>query len=296
MQEMSMLIKQYLVYLEFVQNFTKTTVSWMKSSLSYFMNDNKITFISEITKDMVEEWLLNWRVYKKWKPSTYIYHHKHLNWFFRWMEKKEIIEDNFIKSIETPKLESTLPKWLKKEEAELLLITIRKFKYTYKYEMTRNYAVIATMLLTGLRRFEVLNLKTEDICLDKMYINVIQWKWKKDRMVPISTRLAAIFYDYLKERKRLDKQCEYFFTTAQYDKPMGVKCIDILVKRLKQKTKISFSSHSLRHTFATLMLEWGCDIYTLSKMMGHSKITTTTIYLACSPKQMLKSIEKHPLN
>ncbi|EKE26536.1 MAG: Site-specific recombinase, phage integrase family/ribosomal subunit interface protein [uncultured bacterium (gcode 4)] len=296
MQEMATLIKQYLVYLEFVQNYTKVTVSWIKSSLNYFMNDNKIWYIYEINRNLVEEWLLNWRVYKKWKPSTYVYHHKHLNWFYKWLEKKGIVEENFIKDIEKPKLENTLPKWLKKEEAELILMSIKRLKYTYKYETTRNYTVIATMLLTWLRRFEILNLHINDIQLNEMYINVVQGKWRKDRIVPISTRLSVIFHDYIKERERLNKKCEHFFTTSQYDKPMGVRCIDVLVKKLRQKTKIDFSSHSLRHTFATLMLEWGCDIYTLSKMMWHSKITTTTIYLACSPKQMLKSIEKHPLN
>lgn len=296
MQEMSILIKQYLVYLEFVKNYTKVTVWWIKSSLNYFMNENKIYYINEINKDSVEEWLLNWRVQKKWKASTYISHHKHLNWFFKWLEKKELVEENFIKNIEKPKLENSLPKWLKKEEAELILMTIKKLKYTYKYEIMRNYAVIATMLLTWLRRFEILNLHLNEVQLDNMYINVIQGKWRKDRIIPISTRLSVILNEYIKERERLNKKCEHFFTTAQYDKPMGVRCIDNLIKKLRQKTKINFSSHTLRHTFATLMLEWWCDIYTLSKMMWHSKITTTTIYLACSPIQLLKSIEKHPLN
>lgn len=78
--------------------------------------------------------------------------------------------------------------------------------------------------------------------------------------------------------------------------PIGEHCIKLLVGRIRQKTNINFSAHTLRHGFARLMLEGGCDIYTLSKIMGHSKITTTTIYLSCSTQQMSKAIELHALN
>lgn len=78
--------------------------------------------------------------------------------------------------------------------------------------------------------------------------------------------------------------------------PFGVRGMTKLITRLKAKAKLDFSAHTLRHSFATLMLEGGCDIYTLSKIMGHSKITTTTIYLQCSQAQMSKSIEMHSLN
>ena len=136
----------------------------------------------------------------------------------------------------------------------------------------------------------------DDVDLSRMVVTVIQGKGKKDRIVPISTRLALVLREYLKDRERLQKRSENFFVTAQKDRPMGTQCIDNLVEKLRNKTGIKFTPHSLRHTFATLMLEGGCDLYTLSRMMGHSKITTTTVYLACTPKMMMSSIERHPLN
>lgn len=129
-----------------------------------------------------------------------------------------------------------------------------------------------------------------------MSIRVLHGKGDKDRFVPVSTRLAAVLKEYVAARERAGKKCEHFFTTAQYDHPMPIKAVDRLVRKLRERTGIAFSSHSLRHTFATLMLEGGCDLYTLSRMMGHTKITTTTVYLACSPKMMLRSVERHPLN
>lgn len=115
-------------------------------------------------------------------------------------------------------------------------------------------------------------------------------------MVPISTRLAAILREYVEERFRLKKTCGHFFVTAQYDAPLTSDGIRRILARLRKKVGFDFSAHALRHTFATLMLEGNCDLFTLSKMLGHSKITTTTIYLASSPRLMSTSIERHPLN
>jgi site-specific recombinase XerD len=69
-----------------------------------------------------------------------------------------------------------------------------------------------------------------------------------------------------------------------------------LVEAIREASGIKFTIHKLRHTFATLMLEGGCDIFSLSKMMGHSDIKTTTIYLAASAEHLRAQMIKHPLN
>lgn len=296
MNEINLLLEQFFQQMLYVNWYSKVTITGMSATFKTFLRDGKVKTLEDMSRDVIEEWLIHWRMYKNWKPATYIWHHKHFNNFFKWLEKKWKVDENFMKYIDKPKLENTLPRRLSKEEAENILLCIRRMKYRYKFEITRNYTLIATLLFTWLRKAEIVNLRLNDIDFDKMIISVIQWKWSKDRIVPISSRLYAIFQEYISERKRLNKKCNSFFVTSQYDVPMGKKCIDRLIFNIKQLTWYSFSTHSLRHTFATLMLEWWCDIYTLSKIMGHSKITTTTIYLACSSQMMLKNIEKHPLN
>ena len=69
-----------------------------------------------------------------------------------------------------------------------------------------------------------------------------------------------------------------------------------LVVQVRKTLGMNFSIHKLRHTFATLMLEGGCDIYSLSKMMGHSDIKTTTIYLSASVEHLRNQMTKHPMN
>jgi len=80
------------------------------------------------------------------------------------------------------------------------------------------------------------------------------------------------------------------------DKPMKYESVKRLVERLRTKSKIHFTPHMLRHTFATLMLEGGADIFAISKMLGHSDIKTTTIYLSATTAHLKSEVEKHPLS
>lgn len=296
MDEITLLMDQCATHIEHIQNLAPTYIKWVKDTVRIFCRETKIKTLGECTRDAIENWLIDSHIKRKWKASTFRSRHRNLNVFFRWLLKRWKIGENPMSSIELPKLSQSLPKGLSRENAELVIQWVKRLRYAYKYEEKRNVAIFALMIFTGLRKQEVIHLHLEDVDLQKMSIAVLCGKWKKDRIVPISTRLASYLMDYLRERKRLAKTSEFFFTSAQFDRGIGISCIDNLIARIKEKTGIYFSAHSLRHSFATLMLEGGCDIYTLSKMMGHSKITTTTIYLACSARIMMSSIEKHPMN
>ena len=261
-----------------------------------FFRETQCLYPEQISKNLVEQWFFNGRLNKKWGPVTFRHRHKHLNQFFNWLVKQGHMAINPALEIEKPKLEFKLPRTVSKDQALLILDAAFHSKYSYTFERYRNRAMIGVMILAGLRRNEVINLKLNDVSLETNIIFIRQGKGHKDRMVPINFKLRQILIEYLKDRERLKKRTISFFTTAQYDEPIGVKGITNLIEKLRKKTKINFSAHTLRHGFARLMLEGGCDIYTLSKMMGHNKITTTTIYLSCSNQQMSKSIEMHALN
>lgn len=296
MDEITILVDQCLLHLEHIQNLALSYRTSVKSTMRIFCRDTGLVTLSECTKNNIENWLIDCRIKRKWKAATFRGRHRNMNVFFRWLLKRWKITENPMVTIELPKLQQSLPKGLSRDDAEMILQWVRRLKYAYKFEEKRNVAILAVMIFTWLRKQEVTNLHMDDVSIEKMSIRVIFGKWGKDRIVPISTRLASYLMDYLRERSRLNKICEFFFTWAQFDRGIWIGCVDNMIAKVKKKTKIYFSAHSLRHSFATLMLEGGCDIYTLSKMMGHSKITTTTIYLSCSSRMMMSSIEKHPMN
>ena len=261
-----------------------------------FFREHDVTYPEELTKEIFEAWFFKGRLERKWSSTTFRSYLKYFNMVFKWMVKEGFLEENPVKDLEKPKMEKRIPRTLNHAEAILVLDSAYHMKYAYTFERYRNQAIVGVMLLAGLRRKEVINLKMQDIDLKHKTIFIHQGKGAKDRMVPINSRLNSILSEYLKDRKRLKKECINLFTAIQKDRSIGPRCINNMMCRLRKKTKLNFSSHTLRHAFARLMLEGGVDIYTLSKIMGHSKITTTTIYLTCSTVQMGKAAELHSLN
>ncbi len=287
---------RYLQYRAVIKNFSPTTITNYKTTLKVFLRDTKIQSLDEINRDVLEQWFFHGRLKRKWSSATFKHYFKHINCFLKWLIKEGKLEVNYLDSIEKPRLETRLPRTLTGAESKLVLDASFHMRYRYKLEKYRNRAVVATMLFAGLRRYEVVNLKRNDVSIENKMIFVNQGKGKKDRMVSINARLLQIYKEYLKERDRVDKDSIHFFLSIGKKEAFGFKGIKKLMHRLREVTKLNFSAHTLRHSFATLMLEGGCDIYTLSKIMGHSKITTTTIYLSCSKGQMSKSVEMHVLN
>ena len=135
-----------------------------------------------------------------------------------------------------------------------------------------------------------------DVDIENMSLFIRQGKGNKDRVVPICYTLASTLKRYQEERKRLGKTCPEFFASLNLNVGYTNNGLKRLVEQLRKATGLVFSVHKLRHTFATLMLEGGCDIYSLSKMMGHSDIKTTTIYLSASTELLRSQMTKHPLN
>ncbi len=152
-----------------------------------------------------------------------------------------------------------------------------KFPLWHKFERTRGAAILATFIFTGIRKEELRNLKLHEVDIPSRTLFVKSGKGDKGR-------------------QRLKKACPYFFTAMREDRMMGDLVIKRLIIKLREKSKIYFYAHLLRHTFATLMLEGGCDLFSLSKMLGHSDIKTTTIYLSATTAHLQLQVEKHPLN
>lgn len=291
-----LLLEEYCYHAKYIRGVSNDTVKRYHQKVSYFFKVSKIARIEDISEKTVQTFFIFGRAQKKWKISSYRTYYMTLVVFFRWCVKNKYLEENYLDDFELPKLEKSLPKKIKKEEALRLLEVAYNYPYTQKYLKYRNHAIFATFLFAGLRKNELLNLKLSDVDIENLSIFVRMGKGNKDRVIPMNHILAQSLNRYLFYRKKANKTCPEFFTSSNRNKGFtnsGLKCI---TDKLKEVSGISFTIHKLRHTFATLMLEGGCDIYSLSKMMGHSDIKTTTIYLSASVEHLRGQIKKHPLN
>jgi len=167
-----------------------------------------------------------------------------------------------------------LPDILTDEEAKRLIAIPNKRYYTG----LRNKAMITLMLNTGPRVSEVVNLKTNNIDLNSRSLKVVNGKGHKDRNLIIPVKTTEILKQW--NKKRAGGINHYFFTTKE-GKQLQVRYIQAMIKRYSERARIdkNIYPHTLRHTFATNFYRQTKDIETLRKLLGHSDISTTQIYV-----------------
>lgn len=294
--DISILCSNFCEYSSSILGYSKATIRRYKYVIGCFCKFTDTTTLDQITDAKIKTLFFYGRTERKWTPHTFIVYRNSLLVFFRWCIKQGYLTNNPITDIEVPKVEKRLPVKLTRQDAMRLLEVVYNYPYQTKFTQCRNHAIFSTFLFAGLRKQELLNLKYTDVDIDNLTLFVRQGKGNKDRIVPMSYTLAQSLKRYLDERKKANKTCPEFFVSSVRNIP----CSEVTLRRMLEKIcdtfGFRFSIHKLRHTFATLMLEGGCDIYSLSKMMGHSDIKTTTIYLSASAELLRSQMTKHPLN
>jgi integrase/recombinase XerD len=175
-----------------------------------------------------------------------------------------------IENIPYTKKIKKLPSVLSKEEIVTLYQSVNYLKHK---------AIILTLYSTGMRVAELANLKVTDIDSKRMVIIIREGKGQKERHVMLSERLLKLLRIYWKEQKI--KPTTWLFYGIKQDKPLDRKSIYALVKDAAKKSNIkkNISPHTLRHSFATHLLENGVDLRRIQLLMGHGSLKTTSIYM-----------------
>lgn len=174
------------------------------------------------------------------------------------------------KAIRLPSIQrvKSLPLVLNRREVKMLIATPKWKKHRI---------LIALIYSAGLRIREASRLEQRDIDLERMTIHIRQSKYKKDRMVPLSEYMKKGLIDYYKQVQPR----QFVFNGKATDSPLSVRAIQYIFRQTLQKTGIQKPAnvHTLRHTYATHLLEEGVDILTVRDLLGHEDITTTLTYL-----------------
>lgn len=199
--------------------------------------------------------------------------------------------------LESPKIGMHLPEVLSVEEIDSLIAAIDQSKR----EGQRNRAIIETMYSCGLRVSEACNLKLSDLYLQEGFIKV-EGKGSKQRLVPISERAIAEIMAYLTDRAEIEIKPgheDYLFVSAHFKKRMSRITLFHIIKELAAAAGIkkTISPHTLRHSFATHLLEGGANLRVIQSMLGHEDIGTTEIYTHIDARRLRSEIiEHHPRN
>lgn len=173
-----------------------------------------------------------------------------------------------MKTIPRAKKEQKLPQVLSQKEVRAILVAVRNLKHK---------AILATIYAAGLRVGEVVNLKISDIDSVNMQIRVRQGKGSKDRLTLLSEWNLKILREYFKYFRPID----WLFPGEDKDKPLTTRSVERVMDKAAQKAGITkpVTVHTLRHSFATHLLESGVDIYYIQRLLGHTNIKSTSIYL-----------------
>lgn len=284
-------IELFTNYLLIDKKYSKNTIESYKRDLTQFNNfiDKKVT---DIEDSDIKKYLKELNILKE-SNKTVARFISSLRTFYKFLIIEKIVTKNPLENIELPKLNKSLPKTLDEEDIDKLL----NIKLTDNYSF-RNKAMIELMYATGLRVTELINLKMQDIDINMALLRTMG-KGSKERIIPIGDYalhyLELYIFNY--RDSMLKKEYNDYLFLNNHGKQMTRQGFFKILKKIAVENEIEkdFSPHTLRHSFATHLLNHGADLRSIQELLGHSDISTTQIYTHVSNKQLKENYnEYHP--
>ncbi len=290
---MEIKIQDFLNYLRSECGMSENTINSYNLDLlqfTKFLNSKHIYDFKSISYVEIELYV-KYLYSLKLKPSSISRKISTIRNFFAFLFNEDYIQENPSREISLPKKRKLLPKILFPEEINLLTSQI---SIGNKLEL-RNRVMVELLSATGMRVSELLNLKVEDINLERKYL-ICKGKGEKKRVIPFNEATKKWLEKYISEYKKEISNSKYLFFNSRGEKLTRQRFWEI-IKALKKKTglKKQVSPHVFRHSFATRLLEGGADLRSVQEMLGHSSITITQLYTHMSLDKMRKVYdETHP--
>jgi integrase/recombinase XerD len=206
---------------------------------------------------------------------------------------ENIIKEDPSETLQAPRKWERLPKSLSKSEVRSFLESGLSLKLS-EPTTVRDFVMFELLYSSGLRVSELVSLKLEDINFEAGFLRVLG-KGSKERIVPVNMRAIERIKSYM-ARQRMEilkrRRSPYLFVTNRA-RPMTRQRFWQTIKRIGRKLGIEISPHTMRHSFATHLLEGGADLRSLQKMLGHSDISTTQIYTKVTTDRLKQVYSKH---
>lgn len=278
------LLDDYRVFLK-VQWLTYDTIWFYISYIHRFFLYSKITEIKDFNNLLKIKVAYNKLFDRDIKNSSVDKYRKSLLKYYSFLVENEIVEKNYAKQLTKVKIAKQLPSSLSENDIERINSHILQY-YTLDFYRYRAYMIFNIILNTGLRRSEVIKLKKASIT--PQYIKVINGKGQKDRIIYIPKAFSKQLQDYLEIQ---NKNEEFVFCTPD-GRQLWVNGVNRIFRSLRKELNINVYPHLVRHTYASLCVKRGINIYTLQQQMGHTDLKTTSIYLYLNSRENWEEIQK----
>jgi integrase/recombinase XerC len=211
--------------------------------------------------------------------------------FFKYLADSHVVESSPAEAIRTPRFRRRLPNFLDVEQAKKIVEAPAAEKSQLSM---RDVAILELIYSSGMRVSELVSLDKGEIDLYSGVVRIIG-KGSKERLVPIGSYARAALEKYLRTRKAAVRERALFVN--RFGRRLTARSVRRVVAKYAALLGLSgkVSPHTLRHSFATHMLDAGCDLRTLQEMLGHSSLSTTQVYTHVTTRRMQEVYEKaHP--
>ena len=221
--------------------------------------------------------------------------------FFRYLNRNEIVEANPARAVGTPKLEKYLPGHLDRAQVDVLFQMAEVRAWEGRFTDVRNLAILELFYSTGMRLAELQGLNRSDLDLVSQQVKV-RGKGRKERIIPVGDHAMLALRNYEAKRDELQRAIgaradRYAYFLGARGPRMGARAVQLVVTKFLGEIDedAGLSTHSLRHTFATHLLDAGADLRAVQELLGHASVATTQIYTHTSVERLKQVYQKaHP--
>lgn len=285
------LTEDFKTYLFIDKKYSSNTISSYQDNLSKFILYFEKKDIKNINKDDLKNYLAYLKK-SKLNTKTISHHISVIRTFYKFLLMNKYIEKDVSSTLELPKMKKTIPTVMTLEEVDKLLDIDLVDNYSY-----RNKAMLEVMYATGLRVSELTALKLSDVDLESCIIRTIG-KGSKERIIPLGDYALKYLKLYVSEYRStmMKKNYHDYIFVNNHGNPMTRQGFFKIIKKQAELKGIKtvISPHTIRHSFATHLLDHGADLRSIQEMLGHSNISTTQIYTHVSSKHLEENYQMHP--
>ncbi|MFK8053226.1 MAG: site-specific tyrosine recombinase XerD [Woeseiaceae bacterium] len=288
-----LIIDQFLDAIWAERGLSKNTLGAYRAdlmSLARWLSKRNVEIDVAAKSDLLD--FIAWRVDEGAKPRSTARQLSSFRRFFRYLNNENRREDDPTVDIAMPRIGRSLPKTLTEDEVEALLAAPNVADPLGH----RDRAMLELLYATGLRVTELISLKQSQVNLNQGVLRIVG-KGDRERLIPLGEESQRWLRDFIAGPRLeilLERQTEYLFPTRRGDR-MTRQAFWHIIKRYAQKANIQdgLSPHSLRHAFATHLLNHGADLRVVQMLLGHSDLSTTQIYTHVARERMKDLHEQH---